>query len=297
MDCPSCGSSAVLYDNLRGERICTSCGLVIVERLLELGPEWRMKPGEETGRADVTAGVDITQHDLGLGSKFTVPENVSPSLRAKLRRMQLWQRRSRASTWSERSLREALIELDKLCEDLALPKAVKAEISQLYRKAKVAKLTFGHSTLLVLAALVFITCRLRRIPRTEKEVLHALKARAPSQERAAPRSFRKLTRLFTEEMKLRMPRPTPKDYLGKFASQLELPQDTIVRAQAICNTLPERTKRAKPPTLLSAAVLYIASEETGADLTMRKLAATLGIGISSLSQTARLVRELAGRAG
>ena len=297
MDCPSCGSSAVLYDNLRGEQICTSCGLVIVERLLEPGPEWRMKPGEETGRADVTAGVDITLHDLGLGSKFTVPENVSPSLRAKLRRMQLWQRRSRASTWSERSLREALIELDKLCEDLALPKAVKAEISQLYRKAKVAKLTFGHSTLLALAALIFITCRLRRIPRTEKEVLHALKTRAPSQERAAPRNFRQLTQLFTEEMKLRIPRPTPEDYLGKFASQLELPQDTLVRAQAICNMLPERTKREKPPTLLVAAVLYIASEETGADLTMRKLAATLGIGISSLSQTARLVRELAGRAG
>ncbi len=296
MDCPSCGSSAVLYDNLRGEQICTSCGLVLVERLLEPGPEWRMKPGDETGRADVTAGIDVTQHDLGLGSKFTVPENVSPSLRAKLRRMQLWQRRSRASTWSERSLREALIELDKLCEDLALPKAVKAEISQLYRKARVAKLTFGHSTLLTLSSLIFITCRLRRIPRTEKEILRVLKVRAPSQERATPRNFRQLTRIFTEKMKLRMQRPTPDDYLGKFASQLELPQDTIVRAQAICSTLPERTKRAKPPTLL-AAVLYIASEETGADLTMRKLAAILGIGTSSLSQTARLVRELAGRAG
>lgn len=297
MDCPSCGSSAVLYDNLRGEQICTSCGLVIVERLLAPGPEWRMKPGAETGRADVTAGIDVTQHDLGLGSRFTVPENVSPSLRAKLRRMQLWQRRSRASTWSERSLRESLIELDKLCEDLALPKAVKAEICQLYRKAKVAKLTFGHSTLLTLTALIFITCRLRRIPRTEKEILRVLKARAPSQERATPRNFRQLTRFFTEKMKLRIPRPMAESYLGKFASQLGLPQDTIVRAQAICSTLPERTKRAKPPTLLAAAVLYIASEETAADLTMRKLAATLGIGISSLSQTARLVRELAGRAG
>ena len=297
MDCPSCGSSAVLYDNLRGEQICTSCGLVIVERLLEPGPEWRMKPGEETGRADVTAGVDITLHDLGMGSKFTVPENVSPSLRAKLRRMQLWKRRSRASTWSERSLREALIELDNLCEDLSLPKAVKAEVSQLYRKAKVAKLTFGHSTLLTLVALIFITCRLRRIPRTEKELLYVLKTRAPSQERATPHNFRQLTRFFAEKMKLRTPRPTPEDYLGKFASQLELPKNTLTRAQGICNTLPERTKRAKPPTLLAATVLYIASEETCAGLTLRKLAVTFGISISSLSRTARLVRELAGRAG
>lgn len=46
MRCPSCGSSAVLYDTLRGEHICTRCGLVLMERSLEPEPEWRRRPGE-----------------------------------------------------------------------------------------------------------------------------------------------------------------------------------------------------------------------------------------------------------
>lgn len=62
--CPSCDSSAVVHDQLRGELICTRCGLVIVEKQLSPGPDWHMMPSERVGRADVGAGLDITQHDL-----------------------------------------------------------------------------------------------------------------------------------------------------------------------------------------------------------------------------------------
>ncbi len=298
MKCPSCGSSAVLYDQLRGEQICTRCGLVIVERLPEPGPEWRPRPSEEVGRADVTAGVDVTQHDLGLGSKLILSHDLSPSWRARLRRMQLWQRRSRASTWGERSLREALIELDKLCGDLGLSKEIRAEVSLLYRKARAARLTFGRGTLSVLTALTFVACRLRGIPRTEGELVRVLKARAGLQERVALRTLRQFVKILTEKMGLRVPRLMPEDYLNKFASQLKLSEQTTARAHEIYNALPKRLRGTKSPTLLAAAVLYVAAGETGAGVPIRELAATAGVGISSLSKNAKLVRELAAsRAG
>jgi len=80
MRCPSCSSSAVLHDTLRGEHICTRCGLVLMERSLELKPEWRRRPGEKLERADVTAGIDVTQHDFGLGGKFSVSKDIPPKL-------------------------------------------------------------------------------------------------------------------------------------------------------------------------------------------------------------------------
>ncbi len=55
--------------------------------------------------------------------------------------------------------------------------------------------------------------------------------------------------------------------------------------------LPEKLKHTKPPTLLAAAVLYVATKETGIDVTIRKLAETLDVGVSGLSQTAALVRK------
>ena len=291
MECPSCGSSAVLQDHLRAESICTRCGLIIVEKMLEAGPEWRYEPGKDTGRADTGAGIDITQHDLGLGTRLGAGGDLSPSWRARLRRLRMWQDRSRASTYEEKSLREALIELDKLCEDFALPKGVKSEISLLYRKVKAGKLALGRNTWQILAALTFITCRSRGIPRTEREVVRVLMRRVDMQEKFALRGLRQLIKLFINKMKLSMPRLTPDDLLDKFASKINLPKQTIAHAQKICNTLPEKLKHTKLPTLLAAAVLYVAAKETDVDVTIRKLAETLDVGVSGLSQTAALVRK------
>ncbi|MCS7131779.1 MAG: transcription initiation factor IIB, partial [Hadesarchaea archaeon] len=107
MRCPSCGNPAVLFNGLSGELICTRCGLVILEKLPDLGPEWRPKPDENVARADVMAGVDVTRHDLGIGSEFDLSGELSPSWRARIRRLRMWQNRCRASNYGEKSLREA----------------------------------------------------------------------------------------------------------------------------------------------------------------------------------------------
>lgn len=296
MECPSCGSSAVLQDHFRAENICTRCGLIIVEKIPEAEPEWRYEPGKDTGRADTGAGIDITQHDLGLGTRLGTGGDLSPSWRARLRRLQMWQDRSRASTYEEKSLREALIDLDKLCEDFAIPKGVKSEISLLYRKVKAGRLALGRNTWQVLAALALITCRSRGIPRTEGEMVRALIKHTNMQEKIALRGLRQLVKLFIEKMKLSMPRLRPDDLLDRFASKINLPRQTIARAQKICNMLPEKLKSAKPPTLLAATVLYVAAKETGIDMTMRKIAETLNVGVSSISQTAALIKSSTNRA-
>lgn len=297
MRCPSCSSSAVLYDRLRGEQICTRCGLVIVDRSFELEPEWRRRPGEELERADATAGIDVTQHDLGLGSKFSVSNELPPSLRAKLRRMQYWQRRSRASSWEERSLREALVELDKLCEDLGLPKGIKAEISSLYRRAKAARLTVGRETHQVLAALIFITCRMRGLPRTEGEISLALAARSKLKKREAVRSLRLFTKFLARKLNLKLPRVSTDDYIDRFASQLGLSVGTIGRAHEFHEVLPKNFRQAKPPLLMAAVVLYIAAEMEGEKVNLKKIASTVGVGISSLSRNVALARKLSSSVG
>jgi len=295
MHCPSCSSSAVLYDQLRGEQICTRCGLVIMERSLELEPEWRRKPGVELGRADVTAGIDVTQHDFGLGSKFGLSEDLSPSWRARLRRMQLWQRRSRAGAWGMRSLREALIELDKFCEDLALPKGIKAEISTLYRRIRATRLTAGRGTHQVLAALTFITCRLRGLPRTESEISRTLATLSGLDAREALNNLRRLTKFFTRKLKLELPRISIDDYINRFATQLGLSRRAIERAHELHGVLPKRSEQTKPPLLLAAAMLYLASELTGEKVTIKKITNLMGVGASNLSRTARSLRELVDR--
>ncbi|KXB03187.1 hypothetical protein AKJ48_04145, partial [candidate division MSBL1 archaeon SCGC-AAA261O19] len=144
MNCPSCESTSVIFDEFQGEKICTRCGLVLTEKHPSLAPEWHTEPGSEAGRAEMTTGRDITRHDMGLGSEIGMGRDLSPRSRAKMRRLRKWHRRSQAVTYQEKSLRQALMDLDKLCEDLSLSKSVKAEVSSLYRKAKVAWVTPGR---------------------------------------------------------------------------------------------------------------------------------------------------------
>ncbi len=294
MHCPSCSSSAVLYDHVRGESVCTRCGFVILDRLFDLEPEWRRKPGEKLERADVTTGIDVTQHDLGLGSKFSVPRDASPSHRARLRRMRVLHQRSRVSSWEDRSLREALVELDKLCEDLAIPKGIKAEVSVSYRRARAKRITAGRSLHQVLAVLVFITCRARGLPRTEDEISRALVARVGTKKHRTTRNFRKLVKLLAKELEIKLPRISTDDYIIRFVPQLGLSKEAVECAHNFHKTLPKNFQ-SKSPIFLAAVSLYIGADSTGEKVTLQKVARVVGVGISSLSKNVVRARQLAAK--
>ncbi len=283
--CPYCNSSAVIDDQLRGERICTRCGLVLVEKRLSPAPDWHMEPSERVGRADVGAGLDIAQHDWGLRTKLGMSSDLSPSWRARLRRLRMWHHRSRATTYEQKSLRRVLIDLDKLCEDLGLPKGIQIEVSSLYRKAKVRKLTGGRNTWSVLAGLALVVSRRRGVPKSRKEVARALAVRAGLKKEEAEREVRQLARAISKELELHVPLPRPEDYLARFGSELNLPRRTVTRAREICRSLPDRFKRRKAAFVLAATLTYLAARETRERMTVRQVSEVLEVGTSSLSKT------------
>jgi transcription initiation factor TFIIB len=282
MRCYSCNSGAVFYDPQRGELVCTRCGLVIFDRVLEFKPEWRTGGDEEVGRADTGVGVDFTFHDLGMGTRFLVPPDASPAERARLRRMQALQKRSKIGAWRERSLRDALIELDKMCEDLAIPKGIKSEACMLYRKVKAKGMTTGRDSRLILAAVIFATCRLRGLPRTEKEVVGMLFERYELEKHKTAKSFRKQLKLLRRALRLEFRRISPADYIDRFSVRLGISRQAVERAHDICRGIPARL-RCRSPILLAAVSVYLGAREVGEGLTLRRVAEGFGMGLSGLS--------------
>lgn len=292
MQCPSCGSSGIIRDHQRGEKICTRCGLVLLEKKMDSRPEWHAEPGKKSGRADVSSGSDITQHDLGLGSRLGRSRDISPAWRAKLRRLRKWNRRARATTYRDKSLRQALINLDKICEDLSFPKDVKAEVSTLFRKARKNNITPGRNTWNVLASLLFITARVRRIPRTEKEVAEALALRAEMSVKESIQALRRTRKALATGLDLEVPRPKPREYLGRFVSRLDLSRKVRAKAHEICAAVPDKYKARKASFLVAAAAIYNATRKLEIGVKIREVAGALDVGVSSLSQTGARIREL-----
>jgi transcription initiation factor TFIIB len=65
--CPECQSEKLINDHERGEIVCGSCGLVIDDNLVDMGPEWRAFDHEQRDkRTRVGAPITYTIHDKGL---------------------------------------------------------------------------------------------------------------------------------------------------------------------------------------------------------------------------------------
>ncbi len=195
-------------------------------------------------------------------------------------------------SYKDKSLRQALINLDKLCEDLFLPKSVKAEVSTLFRKAREEEVTPGRNTWSVLAALIFIVGRMRRIPRTEKEITKVLSERTELTEEGALSSLRRTRKVLSRELDLEVPRPRPKEYLDRFSSDLEISGEILTEAHEICASLPEDFKNRKASFLVAASIIYNASRRLEGGIRIREIAEVLDVGVSSVSKTGQKIRDL-----
>ena len=129
--CPACLEKKMVTDQDTGELFCGSCGLVVTDKITDTGAEWRSFSKE--GGADPTrtgAPTSLTMHDRGLATvigavnKDATGNPLTASMKSSIERLRTWDSRSQAHTSSERNLRQALNEMSKLKDKLALTDAV-----------------------------------------------------------------------------------------------------------------------------------------------------------------------------
>ncbi|GAB6101490.1 transcription initiation factor IIB [Thermococcus atlanticus] len=266
--CPVCGSTEFIYDPGRGEIICTKCGFVIEENVIDTGPEWRaFDASQREKRSRTGAPESILLHDKGLSTDIGIDRNLTGLMREKMYRLRKWQSRLRVSDAAERNLAFALSELDRIASQLKLPKHVEEEAARLYREAVRKGLIRGRSIESVIAACVYAACRLLKIPRTLDEITEISRV----DKKEIGRSFRFIARNLNLTPKKLFVKPT--DYVNKFADELGLSEK--VRRKAV-ELLDEAYNKGltsgKSPAGLVAAALYIAGLLEGEKRTQREVA-------------------------
>ncbi len=69
--CPICGCTDNVFDQNRGELICGKCGIVISDKCIDKGPEWRAFDSDQREqRTRVGAPMTMTIHDMGLSYHY-----------------------------------------------------------------------------------------------------------------------------------------------------------------------------------------------------------------------------------
>jgi len=273
--CPKCGSPEVIIDQENGEEVCSRCGIVITEDIVNTGPEWRaFSQAERDARARIGSAATYTQYDKGLytafsGNRDARGNRLDQEMRNRMRKLRRYDNRSKMDESWGRNLSIAMAELDRLSTMLHIPKNVKEHAAIIYRKTLKQDLIRGRSIDAFVAAGLYAACRFHKIPRTLKKIAEA----STREYSEVARSYRLLLR----ELELKMPIDDPMKFVPGIASKLKLRQDTEHHAINILRRAKKRQGLSgKDPRGLAAAALYMACIENDDKRIQKEVAAAAG---------------------
>jgi len=274
--CPSCGGKKIVSDQDTGELFCGKCGLVITDKIADTGAEWRSFANDDSNRARTGAGTSLTMHDMGLSTvigaanKDATGKPLSASVKSSIERLRTWDSRSQAHSSADRNLRQALNEMNKLKDKLALTNAVIEKAAFIYRKAMEKKLVRGRSIQGLVAACLYASCRTTETPRTLDDIANGINIRR--------KDVARCYRLIYRELELKMPVVDPVKGVSRIASIAGLGEKTKRKAILILNEA-KRTyiTAGKDPMGIAAAALYLACISTGETKSQKEISIASGV--------------------
>lgn len=271
-ECIECGSLYIVMDTIRGERICSVCGLVIKDHLIATELERRdFTSDERNKRSRVGSPVSYVMSPMGLSTvigwenRDIYGNNLSPKRRAQISRLRKWQIRIRFQNSYERNLLQALRELKRLSSQIEIHKGVRETATVIYSRALEIKLVRGRSIEVMAAASIYVAIRLRRVPLTLDEIAQNT--------RVNKKELGRCYRLIIRELNILIPIVSSVDFISRFSEELKLTGKTQQCAIDILN----RAKKlgiiaGRDPIGLAAAALYISSINQGERRTQREIA-------------------------
>ncbi len=267
--CSECDGEIVIEGS---EKICSDCGLVIENQQIDHGPEWRaFNTSERDNKSRVGAPTTKTMHDKGLTTmidwkdKDAYGRSISSEKRSQMHRLRKWQERIRTKDAGERNLQFALSEIDRMSSALAVPRSARETASVIYRSALKQDLIRGRSIEGVATASLYAACRQEGIPRSLDEVNEV--------SRVKQKEIGRTYRYISQELGLEMRPVNPKQYVPRFASEVDVSEEVVDKAKDIIDvTAEEGMISGKSPTGYAAAALYAASLLCNEKKTQREIA-------------------------
>ncbi len=279
--CPECSSSHLEEDYLRGEMVCTACGLVVSDRMIDIRQEWSANTGNIESGFGASTPTSQMLFDKGLSTDISwkdvdsLGNRIPSSSRSSLHRIRKWHKRLRAINTRERNLLVALTVVERMCSNLKLPNDVREESCAIYRKALVADLVKGRSIEGMVASSIYISSRYLGFPRSIDEVAKISGVGRKEVGRNA--------RIMLRVLKIPLQPTNPVDFVSRFCSELNLVTDVEKKALEILSSINEAPEKVntfatgKEPTGIAAAAIYIAGLLCGKKITQCEIANTAGI--------------------
>ena len=290
----NCKKNKLITDLATGEIACTSCGSVISEKVVDSGPESIGMTGEEyQNNSRVGRKISLKMIDMGLSTiieskdKDATGKGLSAENRRMFYRLRMWDRNSRSAN-TVKSFQKAFTMLDGIAAKLGLPEPVIEQTAYLFRKIAAKKILAGRSTVGILCAAVYITCRMTNTPRTLQDVAKA----GNVNKKNIQRTYRFLAR----ELELSLEAYQPTEFVSRIAKAVELSEKTERLAFRILDVSAKNgVSASKNPMAMAAAATYLASIKSGKKVSQLKISEVSGISAVTIrDRTKEILKKVGG---
>ncbi|AWR95008.1 transcription initiation factor IIB [Acidianus brierleyi] len=270
MNCPNCSSENIRYDYERGQYICSNCGYVIEDNVIDSGPEWRAYNYEDRIIKERTGSpLTLKVHDQGLTTKIGYGKVKD---KVKLLKMQRLQNKLRVSS-KDKKLVTYLSVLNNEAAKLALPEYVKETSALILRKLIETGLARRIEMYTLIAAILYYSCQINNIPKHLQEI----KTRYALSSSELWKALERVQEISKTIQNFR-PKVKPVGYIPEIIEKLQLPSVIATKSAEVVDIMYKNgLTSGKGYLALSAATVYLISTLMDVKKTQKEVAESLKI--------------------
>jgi transcription initiation factor TFIIB len=284
--CPECGDNHFFINKERGEVICRTCSFVLEDSMVDAGRE-RMLDDEDFAKNSRSGAPFDPRVANNLMTEIGTHQDLNKLNRiAKMKMLRLKKKNRWTSTALEQNLNNALINLKLYTAHIGLPEREEKESANIYRECAERGLTRARPSDYVVAAAIYISCRVNGYPKSLNEIASATKVNK--------KILGKTYKFILRKLNIKLQPFNPIDYVARFSSGLKLSPKTESRALNLIDAFSKKKAASgKSPICIAATALYVSALLNSEKVTQRELAEITGITETTLrNRTKEFVKEV-----
>ncbi|CAF1031934.1 unnamed protein product [Adineta steineri] len=279
---------AVLIEDYRaGDMICSACGLVVGDRMIDVGSEWRTFSNDSDtkdmsrvgGAANPLFNNDNLETMMSLGTGAGAVDEFG--------KQKYSAGGSHKMSSADNTLRSTFDVIRQMAGRISLSNRIIHRACSIFKHSHENKCVRGRSQDVIVAACIYIACRQEGAQRTIKEIC-AISTNA---------SKKDIGRCFTQIIK-NLPisnQPTSVDVINlipRFCSQLEFREEILIKKTAV--HIAERAKeicdiQSRAPDSIAGASIYMACAAIGEQKRMENIQTIVGVTENTIRQIYKIM--------
>uniref|UniRef100_A0A914UMF9 Transcription initiation factor IIB n=2 Tax=Plectus sambesii TaxID=2011161 RepID=A0A914UMF9_9BILA len=276
--CPNHPNAHLIEDHRAGDLVCPECGLVVGDRLLDVGTEWRSFSNERSGSDPSRVGAP--ENPLLGGSDLSTSIAVGFGGSESDIGLANAQRKSMNNT--DRQMSQAFSVIREMSDRIHLSKSIQDMAAKIFKDVLDSKALKGRNNEAQAAACLYIACRKEGVPRTFKEICAV--------SRVSKKEIGRCFKLIIKSLETNLEQITSADFMSRFCANLGLPNQVQAAATRIAKKAVELDLVAgRSPISIAAAAIYMASQASADKKSAKEIGEIAGAAEVTVKQTYRLL--------